>query len=198
MTGISLMQQALGADWTRLPPALKAHYQFADNRDEGTLDIQYPGYLQPYLNLLRLLGALINRCGQGLPTQVEKRMAGGIQHWRRTIRFPDGREVQFRSHWVPAGGNALIEYVNPLLGLRMEVWLGEDRLQYRSRGYVLRLGPVQFPLPEWLGPGSVRIEEWALDEDRFAMDFRLHHPLLGEIYCYAGEFRAGTASQSVI
>jgi len=30
------------------------------------------------------------------------------------------------------------------------------------------------------------------------MDFRLHHPLLGEIYCYAGEFRAGTSSQPAI
>jgi len=34
------------------------------------------------------------------------------------------------------------------------------------------------------------IVEQAVDERRFAMDFRLTHPLFGEVFRYSGEFGA--------
>ena len=37
MSAIPLMQQALGAQWQQLPPALQAHYQQGRNTDVGAL-----------------------------------------------------------------------------------------------------------------------------------------------------------------
>ena len=189
MNTIPLMQQALGEQWAQLPPALQAHYQHGNNADVGALDIEYPEPMQPYLSFLRLLGALVNRRGKAVPTTVEKWMEGGTQRWKRTISFPDGKVIFFKSHWVYAGGNEVIEYVSPFMGLRMAVSVVDGKLHYSGRYLVLKLGSVLIPIPEWLVLGHTTIVETALDEGRFAMDFRLTHPWFGEVFRYAGEFR---------
>ena len=66
----SLMEQALGEAWHRLPPALQAHYRFGATTETGHLDIAYPRFMQPVLSVLRLLGALVDRPGQQVPTVV--------------------------------------------------------------------------------------------------------------------------------
>ncbi|MEZ5535192.1 MAG: DUF4166 domain-containing protein [Thiolinea sp.] len=178
----SLMQQALGEQWQQLPEGLQRHYTedaTGQRRERGVLTIAYPGWMQWPLNGLRLMGALLNQRGENVPTEVSTQMDGDVQRWTRTVRYPDGREVLFRSAVVYAGGNELIEYTNALLGLRMQVRVAEGKLRYESRGYVLKLGGVKLPVPEWLALGHASIEETALDERRFAMDFRLRHPLLG-------------------
>lgn len=185
----NLMQQVLGAQWEQLPAALRAHYQTKSNTDIGVLDIEYSRVMQLYLNVLHLLGALINRCGKGIPTTVEKYMEGQVQRWRRTMHFPDGKTILFKSHWVYAGGNQVIEYVNPFLGLCMAVHAADGNLYYEGRSYIVKLGKLLVPLPEWLVLGHTTIVEMALDTTHFAMDFRLHHPLFGQIYRYAGRFR---------
>lgn len=184
----SLMQLALGAEWEQLPPALKAHYQVATNTDLGELDIEYPDLMQPGLNVLRLLGVLINRRGKSIVTTVEKYMDGNIQRWKRTIGFSDGTAIQFNSHWVHAGGNELIEFVSPVLGLKMAVNVYENKLHYEGRYYVVKLGSLLLPVPEWLLLGHTTIVETAADADRFTMDFRLVHPVFGQLYRYAGRF----------
>lgn len=186
----SLMQQALGADWDKLPAALQAHYRHGVNTDVGHMDIDYPRYMQLYLSALRLVGALVDRPGKRVPTTVEKRVIGERQYWRRTISFPDGKVIYFNSFWVAAGGNQLIEYVNPWLGLRMAVHVEDGSLHYRGVSFVLKLGPLRLPIPEWLVLGHTRIVEVASGERHFAMDFRLTHPLFGQVFRYAGEFEA--------
>ncbi len=187
-TAPSLMQRALGDDWSALPKALQAHYQRGRNTDIGELDIEYPAWMQPYLHVLRLFGALINRRGQAVPTTVEKGMEGETQFWRRRIRFPDGRVVFFKSHWVYTGGNELIEFVNPFLGLRMAVWVEDGQLHYSGRHLVLQLWRMRLPIFEWLFLGHTTIVEEALDDDTFSMDFRLTHPWFGQVFRYAGVF----------
>lgn len=186
----SLMQQALGPQWDKLPAALQKHYQADRHTDVGTLDIEYPGFMQLPLSLLHRIGALLHRRAQNVPTTVEKWMGGDTQRWKRTVSLGDGRNIYFRSHWRYAGGNELIEYVNPCLGLRMAVSVDDGKLHYTGRYFVARLGPVKLPIPEWLLLGHTTITETALDDKRFAMDFRLTHPLFGQIYRYAGTFRA--------
>ncbi len=186
---IPLMQQALGVQWEQLPASLQAHYQADNNTDIGALDIDYPPLMQPYLSFMRLLGALVNQRGKAVPTKVSKWMEGDVQRWKRTISFPHGRTIFFKSHWVYAGGNELIEYVNPWVGLRMAVSVRAGVLWYEGRHFVLKLGKVLLPVPEWLILGHTTIAETALDADRFKMDFRLQHPWFGQIFSYAGEFR---------
>ncbi|MBP6036674.1 MAG: DUF4166 domain-containing protein [Azonexus sp.] len=48
----------------------------------------------------------------------------------------------------------------------------------------------------WPSVGHTTIVEEALDATRFAMDFRLTHPLFGEVFRYSGEFEAQTLPSS--
>ncbi len=152
------------------------------------MDIEYPGFMQPCLSLLRRLGALVHRRGRQVATVVDKRVVGDRQYWRRTITYPDGQVIHFNSFWVAAGGNEVIEFVNPVLGLQMAVHVADGRLHYRGVRFVARFGPLLLPIPESLVLGHTRIIEEAIGETRFAMDFRLIHPLFGQVFRYAGEF----------
>ncbi|MDH5360255.1 MAG: DUF4166 domain-containing protein [Gammaproteobacteria bacterium] len=189
MNSDNIMQRALGEQWQQLPPALQQHYQHADNKDIGTLDVEYPRFMQPYLNLLRLFGALLNRPGQGINTTVKKQMRGNTQYWERSVQYQNGKTLHFKSRWVFAKDNELIEYVNPLLGLRMAVTVINGELHYQGKHMVLRLGKLLIPIPEWLLLGHTTIIETAIDDRHFTMDFRLHHPIFGQLYRYAGRFK---------
>ena len=195
----SLMQRALGEDWDKLPPALQTHYQFGVTTDTDHMDIEYPRFMQSYLSVLRVFGALVNRRGNHLPTVVEKKNVDERQYWRRTITYPDGKTVCFNSYWVAAGGNQLIEFVNPVLGLQMAVHVQGGALHYRGLRFVVKLGPLLLPIPEWLVLGHTSIEEMAVDDTHFTMDFRLTHPLLGQVFRYSGVFeaRSGTSTDTV-
>jgi hypothetical protein len=184
------MQRALGADWQRLPRALQSHYQGGVSTDAGHLDVEFPACLQPVFTLMRWMGALLDRRGRQVSTAVVKRMDGERQHWHRTLRYKDGREARFDSVWVPSGPGLLIEYVNPWLGLEMRPHLVGDELHYAGVRFVLKLGSLMLSIPQWLGPGVTAIQERALDEHRFAMDFQLTHPWFGQVYRYSGEFEA--------
>lgn len=188
----SLMQQALGADWDKLPPALQAHYRFGTTTDTGSMDIEYPRFMQPVWSILRLLGALVDRQGKSVTTIVEKRVVGERQIWRRTITYPDGQIVRFDSFWVAAGNAEVIEFVNPVLGLQMAPYVVGEKLHYRGVRFVAKLGPVSIPIPEWLVLGHATIIEEALDDTHFAMDFRLTHPLFGQLFRYSGKFEAAS------
>lgn len=189
----SLMQCALGEDWDKLPSALQAHYRFGKTIDRGHMDIEYPSFMQPYLSVLRIVGALINRSGRQVPTVVEKSVVGERQYWRRTITYPDGKVVHFNSFWVAAGGNQMIEFVNPVLGLQMAVHIEDGKLHYQGARFVVKLGRLLLPIPEWMVLGHTTITERAIDETHFAMDFRLTHPLFGQVFRYAGTFEAASA-----
>lgn len=189
----SLMQNTLGADWGKLPPALQTHYRFGKTIDNGHMDIEYPRFMQPYLSVLRLMGALIDRGGRQVPTVVEKTVVGERQYWRRTITYPDGRVVHFNSFWVFAGGNQMIEFVNSVLGLQMSVHVEDGKLHYEGVRFVAKLGRWLLPIPEWLVLGHTTITEHAIDATHFAMDFRLTHPLFGQLFRYSGTFEATAA-----
>jgi hypothetical protein len=188
----SLMQQVLGADWDKLPPALQAHYRFGTTTDTGSMDIEYPRFMQPVWSILRLLGALVDRQGKSVTTIVEKRVVGERQVWQRTITYPDGQIVRFDSFWVAAGNAEVIEFVNPVLGLQMAPYVVGEKLHYRGVRFIAKLGPVMIPIPEWLVLGHATIIEEALDDTHFAMDFRLTHPLFGQLFRYSGKFEAAS------
>ena len=188
----SLMQQALGADWDKLPPALQAHYRFGTTTDTGSMDIEYPRFMQPVWSILRLLGALVDRQGKSVTTIVEKRVVGERQVWQRTITYPDGQIVRFDSFWVAAGNAEVIEFVNPVLGLQMAPYVVGEKLHYRGVRFVAKFGLVTIPIPEWLALGHTTIIEEALDDTHFAMDFRLTHPLFGQLFRYSGKFEAAS------
>jgi len=190
----SIMQKALGKQWDGLTPALKNHYdsnEQGENYAEGKLDIDYPWFMQWPLSFFRLLGALVNRRGQGLKTTVSKTMKGGTQYWHRVIHFSDNKQITFNSVFVADGEDGFIEYINTFLGLKMYAFVENNKLRYESRGYVLKLGKIKIPIPEWMALGHASIIEWqddSSDNKTFDMDFRIKHPLFGQVFCYKGRF----------
>jgi hypothetical protein len=189
----SIMQNALGEQWHELPQALKNHYGSNENGEncaEGELDIEYPWFMQLPYSVMRLIVALVNRRGQGLKTTVSKTMNGDKQYWHRVITYSDGKQIVFDSVFV-ADMDGFIEYINSFLGLKMVAFVEENKLCYESRGYVLKLGKIKIPIPEWLALGHASIVESEYqqgDEQTFEMDFRIKHFLLGEVFCYKGKF----------
>ena len=193
---MNIMKQALGKQWNSLPPVLQAHYQDNDNKDIGKLSVEYPAWMQPFLNGLHLFGALLNRQGQDISTEVSKKMQGNTQCWHRTMTFEEGKNVYFKSRWNYAEGNKLEEYVNSILGLRMSVEVREDKLYYEGEKFIIKLGKIKLPLPEWLLLGHTTIIEEQVDPEHFKMDFRLTHPLFGEVYRYTGTFCTRTTTRA--
>ncbi|WP_020560113.1 DUF4166 domain-containing protein [Thiofilum flexile] len=189
MTQLSMIQQALGSSWEALPPALKAHHQSQTNQDIGFLDISYPLWMQPYLSVMRWFGVMVNRRAKQVPTQVQKCFVDQQLQWARTLTFSDGKIIAFNSYWVYEGGNVITEYINRFMGLRLSVEMKDQALHYHGQGMVLRLGRHSWTLPESLFLGHTTIIERAIDDQYFAMDFRLTHPWLGEVFRYAGTFK---------
>lgn len=186
-----MMKQALGQQWDELPAALKAHYMSDKNGELsecGTMDIDYPGFMQLPLSIMRIFGALVNKREQEVKTQVHRKDKGGQEYWQRKLEFSDGKSVCFNSFVVHAGGNELIEYINSVLGLCMAVSVKEGELHYIGKYYVLKLGGLLLKVPNSLAFGEASIIEVAVDETHFAMDFRIKHPLLGQVFSYAGQF----------
>ena len=184
----NIMRQALGEQWLELPHALQEHYQDKDNTDIGTLDIEYPTWMQIILNILRMMGALLNRKGKNILTKVDKEMLGDMQYWNRTVTFENGKKIYFKSHWCYVKNNKLVEFVNPFLGLCMSVEVRDKILYYTGEYYLLKLGKLSVPIPEWILLGHTTIVEKEVSASRFTMDFKLQHPLFGQIYRYAGDF----------
>lgn len=189
-TSVSLMQQALGDDWNRLPAALQSHYLPGTTLDVGHLDIDYPAFMQPVLAVLSRIGALVRRRGRSVATRVEKSSVGPRQHWRRTLRYADGQVQRFDSVWQPGPDGDVIEFVNPVLGLQMRPRVVGQQLHYSGVHFIVKLGRVMLPVPEWLALGHTTIVETSIDAQHFMMDFRLTHPVFGQVFRYAGVFRA--------
>jgi hypothetical protein len=184
---------ALGKSWESLPMALQTHHAGGQTTEVGHLDVRYPRFMQGWLRVLGWLGALVARPGEKVHTVVRKTVVGPRQLWRRTLTYPGGEVICFNSTWEHSGGARITEFVNPVLGLMMSVWAEDGRVYYRGEHFVVKLGRLHLPVPEWLVLGHTTITEEAVDDNHFDMDFRLTHPLFGEVFRYAGRFEvAGT------
>jgi hypothetical protein len=187
----NLMQRALGPSWNELPPALQRHYQPGTTVDVGHMDIEFPAFMLPVLWVISHLGVLVRRRGRDVATRVTQTVAGDRQHWQRNMRFADGQSLRFDSVWERNAQGHVVEFVNAFMGLEMKPFVVGQQLHYEGVRFVLRLGRVRLPVPEWLALGHTTIVEEAVDEQHFRMDFRLIHPLFGQVFRYAGVFKSG-------
>jgi len=190
----SLLERALGEDWSRLAPTLKAHYPSGPTHERGEMTVEFPPAMRAPWWCLSRWGALVDRRGEGIRAEVRRFPQAGRERWQRTLRYPDGAVRRFDSVWELTPRGHIVEFVNPYLGLELAPWLEGEGLRYRSVAYVLRLGRRQLALPRWLTPGQASIVERAVDAEHYAMDFRLVHPLFGQVFRYSGVFATGAAA----
>lgn len=191
MNNHSPLALCLGAAWEQLSPTLQAHYRGGSVCEVGTLDVKFPAWMRPLLWVLRWLGALVHRRAAQVHTVVERHTPdpqGTRQTWKRTLTYADGQVLRFDSVWVLEPDACLVEYVNPWLGLQIAPYVRDAALHCEGVCLVLRLGRWRWHLSErWL-LGHTVIDEYAIDERHFAMDFRLIHPWFGQVFRYAGRF----------
>jgi hypothetical protein len=81
---------------------------------------------------------------------------------------------------------------------RVEKSMVGQQLHYRGVRFVARVGCRTLHIPEWLALGHTTIVERAIDEHHFAMDFRLVHPVFGQVFRYSGTFRANASANTGI
>lgn len=84
--------------------------------------------------------------------------------------------------------NEIIEYVKYGMGIRMALFEENHSLVYKSLGYVLRIGRLKLPIPNWMILGNATIVERAISDTLLHLDFKIVHPLFGKTFSYAGEF----------
>jgi hypothetical protein len=194
---ISIMQQALGAEWDDLDDIVKQHYAMApgtptDMTIHGTMDrVFHSNIAKLFLLPGRIFGALVPYQGRDIPTVVRnwtKEDNSKAMFWHRTLLFPGRPLTEFKSRMEYAGGNEIIEYVKYGLGIRMRMSVEDGAMVFTSAGYVWDSGVARLPIPTWAILGDAQIIERAVSEKEFFIDFTMVHPLFGETFGYSGTF----------
>ncbi len=195
-----LFEQALGADWERLHPTVRRHYNLKPGEQlllHGEMsEVYHSLWVKPFILIGRLFGALVPYRGNNVPVEVHNlcRPGSNALHFRRTFFFPNRRPYPFFSRMEPLQENEIVEFVRLGLGIRMKLSVRDGVLCYTTNGYLWRPRlwrrvPLRLTLPDWLFFGSGTITERGLSDDEVALDFTLRHPLFGRSFRYAGRFK---------
>jgi len=192
---VSLFAQALGADWQKLHPTVRRHY---DIRPGGALSLRgemtqvyHSPWVKPFIVFARLFGALVPYRGKDVPVEVDNfcKTDSHHLHFRRRFFFVGRKPYPFNSRMEHWGGNEIVEFVRFGLGIKMKLSVEGDVLRYQTAGYLWRTGLFNITMPDWLFFGSGQIVEHGVDRDHVEMDFVLTHPLFGTSFRYAGRFK---------
>ena len=190
-----LFKRVLGADWDKLSPVIRKHYDLHEGGIShctvtGNMEIDYPLLLTPLIKLIHVLGGLVDIKGKQVATQVEKQVKtdSPFLYWRRSLQTDDGRQTVFASKMIYYGENELIEFIGFGFGLRLKISQNKGDLIYQSNGHLLKLFGICIPIPDWLVLGHAYITEHALTDNSFQLRFVISHPLWGETYRYGGVF----------
>ncbi len=190
--------RALGEDFNRLHPAVRAHYAAASVEAEGEMEeIYVSGAVRPLARLsYAIFGAPVPRGGKNVPFTLRNRTDdSGAMHWDRV--FAAGplspTPVRFRSRMFYAGDHRILELTRFGLGVESHVSVDDEgSLIYEVLRYVLTLPLLRRTarFPAWLAPfGGGTTREKGVDERSFSVDFEMRHPLLGRTVAYRGTCR---------
>jgi GNAT superfamily N-acetyltransferase len=160
-----------------------------------------PVWLKPVFALLGMIGVLVPRIGQDIPTRLvvlPGRLPDGqpYHEYRRTFDFNPPVRFNTRLVFDPWKG-ALAEQAGAGRFLHM-VWKAQfippRSLTLETAAYAIRFGERRWYIPDRLWPflfGRVRfIQQARPGGERVSdVDLRIHHPLFGEIFGYTGAFK---------
>lgn len=176
------------AAWARLPAAVQ--HRFA----AGHADATYRGHMDMRCSRLgRLLAWLVKPLqsplvaanASGVPTTVCVRAVGGGVMWERAFDGGVGRVCSIKEL---GPGGALQERTRGGLGMALDVFEHEGALVFQSCRYFLDLGALRIAMPQWLSPGTCRVEHRDLGHGLFRFTLSMTHPLWGETFHQTGVF----------
>jgi hypothetical protein len=183
------------AAWSALPLQVRVRFDAASHHQAR----RYPGAMDVRMNWLgwlfaracRLIGTpLVPWPAVGVPVTVSVRpLPGGAILWERTCAYPGRPSLTIASRKEAAPDGSLREITRGGLGMRLAVTVEAGALTFRSTAYFWRLGPVSLPIPLWLTPGRACVIHRDLGGGRFHFGLSFVHPLAGETFVNAGDFR---------
>lgn len=181
--------------WPQLPAVMHKHYlnrPYSDDhtRVTGTINVWCARPLKLIAGLLWRLKGIPPHSETHVPITVDFYSSAHNNHFRfeRTFRFKNRPQYRFISTMEPIKGNLIIERMSGHIGWLLRYSWEDRKVKLKHHGYAVCLGKLRIPLPvTWL-IGKGYAEEWALDENRFAMCMHISHPWWGKLYQYEGEF----------
>jgi hypothetical protein len=187
-TPLNLAELVGPAGWARLPQAVQSRFA------AGHADTVYQGRMELRCSALGRLLAWVTRplrspltsaCVQDIPASVHVSSVGAGVVWER--RFGHGAgTVRSTKELGPDGG--LQERTDGGLAMQLAVFEQDGALVFESRRYFLACGRWRLPLPNFLSPGTCRVEHRDLGQGQFRFSLSMQHPLWGETFFQTGVF----------
>lgn len=180
-----LYPKLLGAAWQALDPAVqRVHTDPSLTHAEGVFRVSRArGSLLGRIFDL----AQVPRSSDAARVRLAVRHRGLVERWHRTF---GGRPLVTLQSEAPGG--LLAERVG-VLELRSRLIVQDGVLRYRHAGLAIRLGPLRFPLPDWL---SINVEgrEGSADagddpRPHTTVDVRVTAPGGSLLFAYRGTVR---------
>jgi hypothetical protein len=166
-------------DWAALPPEVRARFtdRAAVMRFEGTgrFEANAAGRVFAWIGLL--FGRPLPLGAGEAAVAVDVRTTPKGQVWTRRYGF--GRGVETVVSAKRLGRGPWLEERAGLLVMRLEVFRDGEILVFESRGFRLRLGPVEVPIPSLLTPGRMRMTHQSRTADSFTFTLEARHPWFG-------------------
>ena len=188
-----IFQKIFGPEqWDKLPPVFHKHYANKPHSHdkvttEGKLNIKCAWYLKPFLKLFRAMPAYD---GQDIITNVTfiSSPSDATYKFERIFHYPNRAPHYFISSMRQIQHNEIAEVMSFGLTWHAYYSFDGDYVRLKHKGYSLHLFGKYIPIPATWLIGSGNAKEWALDDDHFAMQMDITHPLFGQLYEYTGSF----------
>jgi len=187
---LSPWEAALGDRLDELDPSLRAYFSAIPDgsvgRGSGVFDrVGTPRrWLWPVLAILGRAGIVFPVWAPDVVFDVVNTPADGVVRAERTFHFAGGDRVM--TDEIGAASGRIVDVLGRRRRLRalLDASVVEGRLELRSRGAALRVGPVWLPLP--FAPRVLLVER--REGERQRVELTMTMPLIGRIYEYAGSF----------
>lgn len=187
-----IFKSIFGDNWENLPYVMHRHYSirpFSNDKTEvcGTLDVFCKWYLKPFLMLSRTAPS---KNGKNIPVTVyfSNQEDSPAFYFQRIFRYHERKPFIFNSRMLQIQDNEVMEIMRSRICWHaLYTWNGTKVILKHKRYSFLFCG-FNVPLPlTWL-IGRSDAEEWAIDNNSFAMRATINHPILGKLYEYKGQF----------
>jgi len=200
----SIVQLALGPDFSRLHPRLQEQYGFTNAdalafRARGVMERIWRGgpHVVPFLHLGAMRRAVFPDTGRSIPFTVANyaytdRFGRETLTWTRTFEFPRPRRFDETLIHSNKRGQAVV-YMGSHQHLAVDLHLSahDGALLIRTGSQRFYEWPIAIPFPILLSGVATARESYSDDRARFEIDVRIANPLFGRILGYNGWFTGG-------
>lgn len=185
-------------DWGRLPLAIWRRFS---KRPAGGRTIVYVGEVEEisHSRIGWWIAQLVRAIGGPLPRGTETKVpmvvtvtedaASGGQVWTRICARGSGFPQVIHSAMRFVGSTGLEEFVGFGISMALRLRVENGALLFESAGYLLSLGRLRLPLPEWLTPGALTAAHSDLGGGAFRVTLSVVHPRWGELVRQSAVFR---------